>query len=57
MDAFLNSFLSMGGYAAYVWPSYALALLALGGIFIATRLTLKKREREFEQLKRERREG
>ena len=28
----MNEFLSMGGYAVYVWPSYGLFLLAvLGG--------------------------
>jgi heme exporter protein D len=47
----MENFWQMGGYAVYVWPSYALALIALGGIFIATRATLKKREREFEHLK------
>ena len=27
----LKHFFAMGGYAAYVWPSYGLALLILGG--------------------------
>ena len=26
----MRHFLAMGGYGAYVWPSYALALLVLG---------------------------
>ena len=25
----MNEFLAMGGYAAYVWPSYALAFIIL----------------------------
>lgn len=28
----MSEFLHMGGYAFYVWMSYALALLLLGGI-------------------------
>jgi heme exporter protein D len=28
----LQSFLEMGGYAAYVWPSYAVSFLALFAI-------------------------
>ena len=53
----MDTFLQMGGYAGYVWPSYALALIAFVGILIVTRATLKKREAEFEQLKRERQDG
>jgi heme exporter protein D len=26
----LHEFLTMGGYAAYVWPAYAVALLVIG---------------------------
>jgi len=28
----LASWAVMGGYAAYVWPAYAVALIVLGGI-------------------------
>jgi heme exporter protein D len=28
----LNTWLAMGGYAAFVWPAYAIAALVLGGI-------------------------
>ena len=54
MDAILNV-LNMGGYAAWVWPAYGLAAVAIVGILIATRRTLKAREREFEALKSARR--
>ena len=27
----MSSFFAMGGYAAYVWPAYAVALVILGG--------------------------
>jgi heme exporter protein D len=30
-DRSWSDFLSMGGYALYVWGSYAFALLAIGG--------------------------
>ena len=53
----MDQFLHMGGYEAYVWPSYGLALIAFVGIFVATRATLKKRTAEFERLKRERQGG
>ena len=54
MDA-LMSYLAMGGYAAWVWPSYGLATLGVVGILFFTRRTLRAREREFETLKSERR--
>ncbi len=53
----MDRFFAMGGYAQYVWPSYALALVAFVGILVVTRSTLKKREAEFERLKRERQDG
>ena len=30
------SFWAMGGYAAFVWPAYAVSALGLGGAVIAT---------------------
>jgi len=34
----ISDFLHMGGYALYVWSSYGLALLVLGGnLFVARR--------------------
>ena len=53
----MENLLHMGGYAIWVWPCYGLALATLGGILIHTHTTLKRREREFERLKRERLEG
>ena len=53
----MEQFFHMGGYEAYVWPSYGLAFIAFVSILIATRATLKKREAEFERLKRERQDG
>lgn len=31
----LDDFLKMGGYAAYVWPAYAISALGLGGLVFA----------------------
>jgi heme exporter protein D len=31
----MNEFFAMGGYAAYVWPSYALALIILVANIVA----------------------
>ena len=32
----MSDFFAMGGYAAYVWPSYALALALLLGFLLAS---------------------
>lgn len=46
----MGEFLSMGGYAGYVWPVYGLAFVVMLGLFIDSRLRLKKAEAEFEKL-------
>ena len=50
MEGFLE-YLDMGGYAVWVWPSYGLAALALIGTLAATLRTLKRRQRELDELK------
>lgn len=41
----LSEFFDMGGYAAYVWPSYVLTLIVVGlNIVWARRLLAKSRE-------------
>jgi len=30
----ISAFFAMGGYAAFVWPAYGLALAALGGLSV-----------------------
>jgi heme exporter protein D len=47
----LRTFLHMGGYALYVWPSYGLALVVL----IANVILPRKREEEFFQMMQRRR--
>ena len=46
----LASFLAMGGYAAYVWPAFALTLVVLGGLAVASVRTLRLRERQLRAL-------
>ncbi|WP_022727797.1 heme exporter protein CcmD [Fodinicurvata sediminis] len=48
----LISFLSMGGYGAYVWPSYGLALLVMGGLFLLAQQDLRRGEQRLQELKR-----
>jgi heme exporter protein D len=47
----LSATLAMGGYAAFVWPAYAVAGLGLIGALVQSWRGWKAREREFEQLK------
>ncbi|MGE3475589.1 MAG: heme exporter protein CcmD [Rhodospirillaceae bacterium] len=51
----IAAFIDMGGYAAWVWTAYGLAAAALVGMLAISRRTLKAREREFEDLKANRR--
>ena len=37
-----GNFFNMGGYAFFVWGSYALALVVLGIVFLQAKLRLKK---------------
>jgi len=30
----MSAYFAMGGYAAFVWPSYALAVVLLVGVFV-----------------------
>jgi heme exporter protein D len=53
----LATYFDMGGYAAWVWPAYGLAAVALLAMLITTLRTLKAREKEFEGLKANRRGG
>ena len=43
--------LSMGGYAAYVWPSFAIATLVLTGMVFASVRELRKAQRALNDLK------
>ena len=49
----LAQFLSMGGYGAYVWPSFLLAGAVLAALLAASLRTLKRRERALATLESE----
>ena len=53
MDQFMT-FLDMGGYAVWVWSSYGISVCSLFAMVVLSLRTLKAREREFGQLKSER---
>jgi heme exporter protein D len=40
------SFWAMGGYAAYVWPAYAVTVLGLGALLVGALRGLRQAERE-----------
>lgn len=42
----LQEFLDMGSYGVFVWPSYALSAVVLGGLLVTTLRRLRARERE-----------
>jgi len=39
-------FYAMGGYAVFVWPAYAIAVLVIGGLIVHSVATLRARIRE-----------
>ncbi len=51
----LDEFLAMGGYAQYVWPAYAAALLILGTFTLQAVVKHRAARRELDQLQRSRR--
>ena len=40
-----QTFLEMGGYAAYVWPSYAVSLIALFALGVTSWRLMRRSER------------
>lgn len=40
----MSEYFAMGGYAAYVWPAYAVTLVMLVGTLVATLAGLRRRE-------------
>lgn len=46
----MQDFFDMGGYAGFVWPSYGIAALVLGLVFVFTLRLLKTSERRLAQL-------
>ena len=46
----IATFFAMGGYAAYVWPAFAITAIVMIGLLIETLHTLHGRERELAEL-------
>ncbi|MEX0815723.1 MAG: heme exporter protein CcmD [Dongiaceae bacterium] len=40
----IEQFLAMGGYAAFVWPAFAVAAAVLVGLLVVSLRTLRRRE-------------
>jgi heme exporter protein CcmD len=47
----LSEYLAMGGYAAYVWSAFAIAVALLVGLFLQSRYAALRREDELAQLR------
>lgn len=54
MPEAVREFLAMGGYAEFVWPSYAIVALVMAGILYFTLRRLRARQRELRSLEGER---
>jgi heme exporter protein D len=50
----MSGFFAMGGYAAFVWPAYAVTLLVLGGLLVQSLRQYRARQRELERIERKR---
>lgn len=51
--ASLGDFLAMGGHAAFIWPAFAIALAALSGLALLSRMSLTAAETDHAQARRE----
>jgi heme exporter protein D len=53
----LEQFLAMGGYAAYVWPSYGVSALLIGGLIAWSMAANARARKTVERLEAERKAG
>lgn len=51
----VDHFLAMGGYARFVWPAYAIAVIVMGGLLIESVVTYRKRRRALDEAEKRRR--
>jgi heme exporter protein D len=49
----MSHYLARGGYAAFVWPAYAIALVVLGGITVQSWRRYRASRRALDRLQRE----
>jgi heme exporter protein D len=52
----MNDFLNMGGHAAFIWPAYLVTIIILGGLLAQTVITMRRRERLADMLRKQRRD-
>ena len=55
MMSSVSDFLSMGGYAQYVWPAFAVAAVVLVALLVVSRRALRANEAALEALQSDRR--
>jgi len=48
----LTNYLAMGGYAAFVWPAYALAIAVMSGLFLQGLRRYRRSQRTLEEIQR-----
>jgi heme exporter protein D len=47
----LSTYLAMSGYGAFIWPSFGISTLVLGGLIIESKRFLKSTEAELAMLR------
>ena len=47
----MSSFFEMGGYGGFVWPAYAVTVIVMAVLVIASLYTLRRREAELRILR------
>lgn len=52
----MAEFLAMGGYAAFIWPAYAVAAAVMIGLLAASIATMRRREALVDSLRAGRRQ-
>ncbi|MGH7095743.1 MAG: heme exporter protein CcmD [Stellaceae bacterium] len=51
--AALDRYFAMGGYAVFVWPAYAIALVVIGGVVVLSWRRYRASLRELERVQRD----
>lgn len=51
----MAEFFEMGGYAAFIWPAYAVALLLMVGLLVMSLRSMRQREELVQTLRSSRR--
>ena len=51
----MSDLFHMGGHGVYIWPAYMIATVIVVGILVQTITTMRQRERQLAELRRERR--